>query len=67
MLRKLAETLYGPSFDIKQIAEPLGIPQTIFKPIVNAYASASDLRPKLVTEDTWKRMGKKVVPVQLLH
>jgi Zn-dependent peptidase ImmA (M78 family) len=44
LLRKLAESLYGPNFDVRSITEPLGIPAQMFSPIVYAYASAADLK-----------------------
>jgi Zn-dependent peptidase ImmA (M78 family)/transcriptional regulator with XRE-family HTH domain len=44
LLRKLAESIYGPNFDLKSITEPLGVPTQMFRPILNSYASAADLK-----------------------
>lgn len=44
LLRKLAESLYGPNFDASDITEPLGIPVQMFRPIISSYASATDMK-----------------------
>lgn len=44
LLRKLAETIYGPNVEARNIAEPLAVPTHLFKPILTAYASASEVR-----------------------
>ena len=44
LLRRLAEELYGQTFDVRKIAELVDGPVQMFRPIVESYASASDLR-----------------------
>jgi Zn-dependent peptidase ImmA (M78 family) len=44
LLRKLAESLYGPNFDIQAVADPGGIPSNLLKPILDAYATIADLQ-----------------------
>lgn len=44
LLRRLAEALYGQTFDARVIAELVDGPVHLFKPILESYASASDLR-----------------------
>lgn len=64
LLRKLGETLYGPNVSAREIAEPLGVPPSFLRPILNAYVSVSDLRAKTTIEDKPKTAHKKVVPMQ---
>jgi len=44
LLRKLAESIYGPNFETKDVADPLGIPSQMLKPIIASYASPADLQ-----------------------
>jgi Zn-dependent peptidase ImmA (M78 family) len=44
LLRKLAESLYGPNFDVKSITEPLSVPAHMFRSIVDSYATAGDMK-----------------------
>jgi Zn-dependent peptidase ImmA (M78 family)/DNA-binding XRE family transcriptional regulator len=44
LLRRLAEELYGQTFDVRRIAELVDGPAHMFRSIVDSYASASDLR-----------------------
>ena len=44
LLRKLAETLYGPNFKASDIADPLGLPLSMIAPILDSYATITDIK-----------------------
>jgi hypothetical protein len=61
LLRKLAEALYGPNVDARDVAEPLSFPVHLMKSIMAAYASATEIRSGRLrkTENAQKR-GKLI-------
>jgi Zn-dependent peptidase ImmA (M78 family)/DNA-binding XRE family transcriptional regulator len=60
LLRRLAELIYGPDADARDVAEPLAFPVHFFKPIMSAYASASEVHSGKTKRETTEKRGKLI-------
>lgn len=44
LLRRLAESIYGHSYEAKTIADLVDAPLSVFRPVIDSYISASEMR-----------------------